>query len=147
MIRAKTTRSRYALTASIFIVFVVSVLLVIHVADILGQYRTYEYVVGLVFDSEVSPQAIAAQPIVGDKIIIVAKVENENTDWIEDLLPESDLPFSLVTPVSILIPMLQLATRYLPRQSYEHDSEGCSDDSNQQGPRSNGLLDLPSRLL
>lgn len=93
MIRAKSTRSRYALTASIFVVVVASVLLVIHLADILGQYRTIEYVVGLTIGQGIARQHVAVpnqQPIVGDKVIVVARLESEDTDWIKDFLPESE---------------------------------------------------------
>ena len=80
--------SRVALKVALVVSFVLLVLLVRHFADILGQYRTPEYIwSSLRNDNGLSatPMSLASPE---DKIIVLAKLEKEDTEWVKDLLPE-----------------------------------------------------------
>ena len=86
-----TNHPRYALRASIVVACIGFFLLSIHIADCLGQYRTYDYILGLVNGPVVVPShASPVERLSGsaDKVIVVAKLEKEDTEWIKDYLPE-----------------------------------------------------------
>lgn len=64
------------------------ILLLLHLVDILGQYRAYDYLLASVTSSPLlaSNRGSALQ----DKIIVMAKLEREDTSWVEEMVPESD---------------------------------------------------------
>lgn len=64
---------------------------VLHMVDILGQYRTYDYIFELLRDPVIPSSGVATanlRPELEDKIIVVAKLQREDTDWIKEFLPE-----------------------------------------------------------
>lgn len=68
------------------------VFLALHAVDLLGQYRTYDYVFELLRDPVIPSSDVATANLrpeePEDKIIVVAKLEKEETDWIKEFLPE-----------------------------------------------------------
>jgi hypothetical protein len=69
-----------------------------HLLDLWDQYNCSAYVVAFIsHGNQVRTPPIPAQP--GDKIIIMAKLEQENTDWVAEYLPEyTPFPPSTLTP-------------------------------------------------
>jgi len=87
-------RARCAFKIVLTLILVLLFLLVRHVEDLLEQYNTYAYVsASLTGPSGPSSSAPYRQSPSEDKIIVIAKLERESTEWIEELLPESGLPF------------------------------------------------------
>ena len=86
---------RRTMAVLVFVGLIGLVFLALHMVDILGQYRTYDYVFELLRDPVVPSSDIAAanlRPESDDKIIVVAKLEKEETDWIKEFLPEYEDP-------------------------------------------------------
>lgn len=100
-----TGPTRYALTSAVLVFAIGAVLLVLHFADLLGQYRTYDYALALWHQKWNAPASLPVHglketglsrtadagnttSVAGDKVIVMAKVADENTDWVRDYLPE-----------------------------------------------------------
>ncbi|GAB7350697.1 hypothetical protein MBLNU459_g1256t1 [Dothideomycetes sp. NU459] len=98
-----STRTRYALKASFLIAFVGFVLLVNHIVDLLGQYRIFDYVLGLAGRRPVTdPLSVAVanqRPAATDQIVVVAKLEREDTEWMKELLTDWRHAIYLVDPL------------------------------------------------
>jgi len=75
-----------------------------HLLDLWDQYNGSAYVVAFIsHGNQVRTPPIPAQP--GDKIIVMAKLEQENTDWVAEYLPEyTPFPPSTFTPRLTLPP-------------------------------------------
>lgn len=69
--------------------FLPLLLLDFHLRDLSDQYQAKQYAIDW-FNSWASPtgQTTNATEDYGDKVIVVAKLQEENTDWIEQELPE-----------------------------------------------------------
>lgn len=75
----------------VFVGLIGLVFLALHMIDILGQYRTYDYIFELLRDPVIPSSNVATanlRPELEDKIIVVAKLQREDTDWIKEFLPE-----------------------------------------------------------
>lgn len=86
------------------IAFVVCLLLLTrhHLEEIWDQYSVEDYIVDSIF--YYVPEEIPDQPEElewGDKVIVMAKLEEENTDWVKEELPEY-AAFFLGVPISAL---------------------------------------------
>jgi hypothetical protein len=73
-------------SAGIFCLVITPLLL--RVQDLLDQYDGYRYLASsLLGHGRYNPQD-AAVPLVGDKIIVMASLESEDTSWVAKKLPE-----------------------------------------------------------
>lgn len=144
---------RFALTASIASIILLLVLKQ-HLEDLWDQYNVPAYLRSSFRNSFRHGELDHLAPVsgkMGDKIIVMARLERENTDWVAKNLPESALlspsppkPSEiferLLTPSSFL----QLAACHLHRQPHiPHRSF----DPHKQRPRVNGLPQLHNRSL
>ncbi|THX37071.1 hypothetical protein D6D11_09313 [Aureobasidium pullulans] len=94
-------RSRYARTSLVLSILIGLVLLTLHVLDILGQYRAYEYIFWtpespVIFRSVVTAADQQLEP--GDKIVVIAKLEKEDTEWVKVFLPDWQRAIYIVDP-------------------------------------------------
>lgn len=80
---------RLLLCASLLLLFPLF-LLEAHLKDLYDQYHAGEYVADWWKYKQPQPnyQDVAHQVYVGDKVIVMAKLEEENTNWVEEELPE-----------------------------------------------------------
>lgn len=62
-------------------------LLEAHLQDICNQYRAGAYVIRWLDRHGTAPSP-HGEITPGDKVIVMAKLEEENTDWVKDELPE-----------------------------------------------------------
>lgn len=60
-------------------------LLLAHLQDLCNQYRAGAYVVAWL-GRDGAPKPIGTTP--GDKVIVMAKLEEEHTEWVAEELPE-----------------------------------------------------------
>ncbi|OJD15808.1 hypothetical protein ACJ73_08944 [Blastomyces percursus] len=87
------------------LILVALVFLVLHLADLLDQYSGGSYLIDYFyarfhsgsFDLQKDP-AQAHDVKVGDKTIVVAKLEEEDTDWVRDELPDWQRAVYVVNP-------------------------------------------------
>lgn len=78
---------------------VVLIWLFFHVLDLCEQYRAYDYVLASVNkDAATSTFAAGGSSHQQDKVIVIAKLESEDTDWVGNMLPESDAALSELQP-------------------------------------------------
>jgi hypothetical protein len=132
-------------------------LLETHLQDLCNQYRAGAYAIAWL-DRNATTTPIPGINH-GDKVIVMAKLEEEPTDWVAQELPEYVLPsIPIPTPVQGTRPTIQfkspsnksqLATRNLRRQPLPLNPLKPQYPNNplQQGPRINGLLHLHNREL
>ena len=81
---------RLAVSAS-FVVIILLLLLKHHLEDLWGQYRVGMYIATSwknSFKHGTVQDTARFQGKLGDKVIIMAKLEQEDTDWVSDELPE-----------------------------------------------------------
>ena len=77
---------RFALGISA-IVLIPLVFLTRHLLDLSSQYKTLDYIkTSFIHDAQLKSPSFPAKP--GDKIIVMARTEQENTDWVANYLPE-----------------------------------------------------------
>lgn len=70
----------------VIITVVVLILVAAHIFDLLAQYRTYDYFLASVSKQQSIASAIGS--FLPDKVIVIGKLENEDTSWVERMLPE-----------------------------------------------------------
>jgi hypothetical protein len=63
-------------------------LLEAHLEDLCNQYRAGAYLVDWLDRNGAVPNPTYAHSTVGDKVIVMAKLEEEHTEWVEQELPE-----------------------------------------------------------
>jgi hypothetical protein len=83
---------RFAVSASLLLIILL-VLLKNHLEDIWDQYSVGTYIATSwkkTFQHGIVENIPAFRAEPGDKVIIMAKLEKENTDWVFDGLPEYD---------------------------------------------------------
>lgn len=136
---------RFALTASI-VSIILLLILKQHLEDLWQQYNVPAYLRSSFKNSFRYGELDHLAPVsgkMGDKIIVMARLEQENTDWVAKNLPESaplapsaeGLYKSSCAPLTRRF-FLQLATCHLHRQPhFPH----CSFNPSEQRPRVNGL--------
>lgn len=117
---------RFALTASI-VSIILLLILKQHLEDLWDQYNVPAYLRSSFKNSFRHGELDHLAPVpgkMGDKIIVMARLERENTDWVAKNLPES-VPFPLSNEGirNFLRPLtqpsfLQLAACHLHRQSH-----------------------------
>jgi hypothetical protein len=78
---------RIALCASLLLCFSLW-LLESHLQDLCNQYRAGSYLVEWLDLQESGPAPTASDGTPGDKVIVMAKLEEEHTEWVEEELPE-----------------------------------------------------------
>ena len=130
------------------------VLLIRHLLDLGNQYSAITYFQSS-FKDTLSHAPSSNLSVVGveddDKVVVMAKLESENTDWVASELPSLVVTFSLsfqaVFPyANTHLPVLWLAARNLHRQSI-HSFQRHTHHPSEQGPRGHGLLNLYNRQL
>jgi hypothetical protein len=122
--------------------------LLLQIRDLLDQYDGYRYLASsLLGHGRHNPQDAAVPPM-GDKIIVMASLESEDTSWVAEKLPEyAALNEASPTHGSFLANLAvasQLATRDIPRQPFQSFRSFIprTHYTGQQGPRGDGLLDV-----
>lgn len=84
---------RFALCASLLLLFSLY-LLEAHLKDICSQYRAGAYLVDwLDRNGAAQRPTVGNVPVPGDKVIVMAKLQEEPTDWVQEELPECVLTF------------------------------------------------------
>lgn len=79
---------RFALCASLLLIFSLY-LLEAHLKDICTQYRAGAYLVEwLNRHGAAQHLTVGNVPVPGDKVIVMAKLQEEPTDWVQEELPE-----------------------------------------------------------
>lgn len=81
---------RFAVSASLLLLLLL-LLLKNHLEDLWDQYSVGTYIAtswGNTFQHGTVENIPALRGEAGDKVIIMAKLEKENTDWVSDGLPE-----------------------------------------------------------
>ncbi len=79
---------RFAICASLLAFFSLY-LLEAHLKDVCSQYRAGAYLVDwLNRNGAVEPPTVGNVPVIGDKVIVMAKLQEEPTDWVQEELPE-----------------------------------------------------------
>ncbi|KAJ5177122.1 uncharacterized protein N7482_002999 [Penicillium canariense] len=94
---------RFALCASLLLFFSLY-LLEAHLKDLYDQYRAGTYLVDWL-DRNGAVRSPAFNDVPGDKVVVMAKLQEEPTDWVQEELPECvyDLLFDKIKLGSILI--------------------------------------------
>lgn len=88
---------RFAVCASLLAFFSLY-LLEAHLKDICSQYRAGAYLVDwLNRNGAVQPPTVGNVPVTGDKVIVMAKLQEEPTDWVQEELPEYVSRFQLLS--------------------------------------------------
>lgn len=62
--------------------------LLLQVQDLLDQYNGYRYLASSLLGHGSHNHQDAAAPPMGDKIIVIASLESEDTSWVAEKLPE-----------------------------------------------------------
>ncbi|KAJ5688965.1 hypothetical protein N7462_003357 [Penicillium macrosclerotiorum] len=88
---------RFALCAGLLLLFSLF-LLEAHIQDICNQYRAGAYLVNWLDRSRPSRPPLSYE--VGDKVIVMARLEEENIDWVEEELPDWQRALYVVNPSS-----------------------------------------------
>jgi len=70
------------------IFFLLTLPLVLHLQDLLDQYDGYNYIASSLGGHGWHKSQISGVPTVGDKIIVMASLESEDTSWVAEELPE-----------------------------------------------------------
>ena len=76
------------LCCGLLVILVPLYLLERHLHDLYNQYHAGDYVVDWWKYNQPSYKDAAAQTTPGDKVIVMAKLEEEQTNWVEEELPE-----------------------------------------------------------
>jgi hypothetical protein len=63
-------------------------LLEAHLQDLCNQYRAGAYVIDWLDRNGAASSPVRGEITPGDKVIVMAKLEEEPTDWVEEQLPE-----------------------------------------------------------
>lgn len=79
--------SRVAICASVLLLFSLY-LLEAHLQDLYNQYRAGAYLVDWLDRNGPVHNAVSGDTPPGDKVIVMAKLEEEDTNWVEEELPE-----------------------------------------------------------
>ena len=64
------------------------VILASHLKDLCNQYRAQEYIIDWFSLERTGQVRISSPGQTGDKVIVAAKLQDEQTEWIEQELPE-----------------------------------------------------------
>lgn len=93
---------RLAVCMSILLFFSLY-LLEAHLHDLYNQYRAGAYLVDWLDRNGPLHSPPSGDIIPGDKVIVMAKLEEENTDWVEKELPEYVLTYQLITRLQLIL--------------------------------------------
>lgn len=130
-------------------------LLETHLRDLCNQYRAGAYLKDWLVQRGSSQSPLMSDIIPDDKVIVMAKLEEEPTGWVQEQLPEYASPFLFIRN-SLAIPnnntrsdTQQLATRHLRRQPLLTHPKRQQRPPNpeKQRPRIHGLPHLHNRAL
>ncbi|KAJ5381822.1 uncharacterized protein N7496_004250 [Penicillium cataractarum] len=89
---------RFALCASLLLVFSLY-LLEAHLKDICSQYRAGAYLVDWINRNGAARLATVGNvPVPGDKVIVMARLQEEPTDWVQEELPDWQRAIYIVNP-------------------------------------------------
>ncbi|BCR85862.1 DUF3431 domain-containing protein [Aspergillus chevalieri] len=88
------------LCCGLLVIFVPLYLLERHLHDLYNQYHAGDYVVDWWKYKQPSYKDVAAQTTPGDKVIVMAKLEEEQTNWVEEELPDWQRAIYIVNPSS-----------------------------------------------
>lgn len=83
---------RFAICASALLFFSLY-LLEAHLQDLCNQYRAGAYLVDWLDRNGPVHSSPSGDTTPGDKVIVMAKLEEEDTNWVEEELPECVLAF------------------------------------------------------
>lgn len=83
---------RFAICASALLIFSLY-LLEAHLQDLYNQYRAGAYLVDWLDRNGPVHSPASGDGTPGDKVIVMAKLEEEDTNWVEEELPECVLDF------------------------------------------------------
>lgn len=86
---------RFAICISVMLIFSLY-LLEAHLQDIVNQYRAGAYVVEWLNRNDVIKKPVPFNGTPGDKVIVMAKLAEEHTDWVQEELPECVHPRSFL---------------------------------------------------
>ena len=129
--------------SAFFLVSIPLFLVTRHFADIWDQYSISSYIAASwqnTFRYGNVENIPAFDNKLSDKVIIMAKLEKENTDWVTEELPEYVPPSSSVWPPANTL--LQLASSNIHRQPDPQYYHQQPHHPPQQRPRSHGLPHL-----
>lgn len=102
----KWNNLKTVLRVALYLIIIGAVLLVAHLQDLGDQYRVIDYFAFSLLSARPNrpyrPKPIGTK--VGDKVIVMAKMEHEDTSWVAEELPEY--------VVSELIHVVTLATDF-----------------------------------
>ena len=139
---------RFALSASILVILILF-LLKNKLEDFWDQYDVTSYI-GASWQNTFQHGTVENIPTFsgqhGDKVIIMAKLEKENTDWVAKELPEYASTILTPNPSSALTNS-QLASSNLHREPHPQHHNNSPHNPPKQRPRSNGLPLLHNRQL
>ncbi|GAA82515.1 similar to An02g01160 [Aspergillus luchuensis IFO 4308] len=77
---------------------IILILLESHLTDLCDQYRAQEYIVDWFSLERTSQVTISSPGQTGDKVIVAAKLQEEQTEWIEQELPDWQRAIYIVNP-------------------------------------------------
>ncbi|PWY62163.1 hypothetical protein BO83DRAFT_326599 [Aspergillus eucalypticola CBS 122712] len=78
---------------------IISIPLAGHLRDLCDQYRAKEYIVDWFSLERTSQVTISSPGQTGDKVIVAAKLQDEQTEWIEQELPDWQRAIYIVNPL------------------------------------------------
>jgi hypothetical protein len=97
--------------------------LLLQVQDLLDQYNGYRYLASSLLGHGSHNHQDAAAPPMGDKIIVIASLELEDTSWVAEKLPEyaalNEASPTQGPPLANLAVTSQLAARDISRQPFQ----------------------------
>ncbi|KAJ5089183.1 hypothetical protein N7532_007867 [Penicillium argentinense] len=88
---------RFAICAS-FLLFFSLYLLETHLRDLCNQYRAGAYLVDWLDRNEDYQSPVQGYGNPGDKVIVMAKLEEEHTEWVQEELPDWQRAIYIVNP-------------------------------------------------
>ncbi|GKZ17705.1 hypothetical protein AbraCBS73388_010022 [Aspergillus brasiliensis] len=90
--------SRFQVCIGIFCLIPL-ILLGNHLEDLCDQYRAQEYILDWLSFNQANQERIPSPPVrTADKVIVVAQLQNERTEWIEQELPDWQRAIYIVNP-------------------------------------------------
>ncbi|OJI86047.1 hypothetical protein ASPTUDRAFT_165090 [Aspergillus tubingensis CBS 134.48] len=89
--------SRFQLCICLLFLFML-VILASHLKDLCNQYRAQEYIIDWFSLERTGQVRISSPGQTGDKVIVAAKLQDEQTEWIEQELPDWQRAIYIVNP-------------------------------------------------
>lgn len=110
-----------------------AILLLAHLQDLANQYGVVDYFT-FSLSNTMSRRPYHPNPprnVTGDKVIVMAKMEHEDTTWVAEELPEY-VELSPVDMVTVILTMHQLATSNLHCQPFREHCRRPHDECQQR---------------